>query len=220
MKPKFIPLNDPLYRYVCASRSNPDDPVLTALREETGRMGEDAFMQIGADQGSFLTVLTAAIGARRALEIGTFTGYSSICIARGLPSDGRLLCLDLNAEWTAVARRYWEQAGVADRIELRLGPALDSLARLEPEWTFDLVFIDAHKLEYAAYYERVLPRVRPNGLILFDNMLREGRVARESLDDEGDRAIDQLNRQLARDPRIETVLLTVADGIQLCRKRG
>lgn len=220
MKPKFVPLNESLYRYVCQQRSHPDDPVLEALREETGRMGEDAFMQIGADQGGFLTLLTAAIGARRALEIGTFTGYSSICIARGLPADGRLLCLDLSAEWTAVARRYWERAGVADRIELRLGPALDSLARLEPEWTFDLVFIDAHKLEYAAYYEQVLPRVRPNGLILFDNMLREGRLARETLDDEGDRAIDRLNRQLAQDPRVETVLLTVADGIQVCRKRG
>jgi caffeoyl-CoA O-methyltransferase len=161
----------------------------------------------------------AAIGARNALEVGTFTGYSSICIARALPAKGRLICLDASEEWTAVARRYWAEAGVKKRIELRLGPAIPALKALERRLTFDFVFIDAEKTEYEAYYELALPHVRRNGLILFDNMLWHGRVAEPKATEREARAVHALNRKLAKDRRIEAVLLPVADGIQLCRKR-
>jgi len=176
--PKFTPLNDGLFRYLCACRSHASDRVLDDLRRETAALGEIAMMQIGPDQGAFMTLLVKAIGARNALEVGSFTGYSSICIARGLPDDGRLLCLDASAEWTAIALKYWRRAGVEDKIELRLGPAVASLKELEPGWKFDFAFIDAHKPEYDAYYELVLPRMRPNGLILFDNMLWGGRLGK------------------------------------------
>lgn len=219
MRKKYLPLNDALYDYVCRHRSSADDPLLAELRAETEALGDEARMQISQEQGSLLSVLTAAIGAKSAVEVGTFTGCSSICIARGLGRDGRLICLDASAEWTAIARRYWERAGVSGRIELRLGPAVDSLKALEPALTFDLAFIDADKTEYDAYYELLLPRVRTNGLILFDNMLWGGRLVAGGAQEETGRALDALNRKLASDPRIECVLLPVADGIQMCRKR-
>ena len=178
-------------------------------------------MQIGPDQGSFMTLLVKAIGARTALEVGSFTGYSSICIARGLPEKGRLLCLDASAEWTATARKYWRRAGVDKKIELRLGPAVQSLKKLEPRWKFDFAFFDAHKPEYDAYYELVLPRMRPNGLILFDNMLWGGRLGKGGpIKQPGGRAIEKLNRKLAKDRRVESVLLSIGDGVQLCRVAG
>lgn len=218
---KYTPLNDRLFGYVCDQRSHPDDSVLAALQRETATLGEIAEMQIGPDQGAFMTLLVQAISARSALEIGSFTGYSSICIARGLPANGRLLCLDASAEWTAIARKYWRRAGVEKKIELRLGPAIASLEKLGPDWKFDFVFIDALKTEYEAYYELVLPHVRPNGLILFDNMLSGGRVGKaRPLKNLNARAIDKLNRKLAADGRIESVLLSVGDGVQLCRVRG
>lgn len=217
--PKYLTLNDSLHGYLCRQRTGAGDPVLRALREETAALGDDARMQISEDQGSFLAVLAAAIGAKSAIEVGTFTGYSSICLARGMGADGRLLCLDASAEWTGIARRYWEQAGVAERIELRLGPAVETLQGLAPGLMFDLAFIDADKTEYDRYYELLLPRVRANGLILFDNMLWGGRLVKEAELNESGRAIDALNRKLAADPRVETVLLPVADGIQFCRKR-
>jgi caffeoyl-CoA O-methyltransferase len=215
---KFTPLNDRLFRYVCGSRSHASDRVLDALRQETAALGEIAEMQIGPDQGAFMTLLVAAIGAKTAIEIGSFTGYSSICIARGLPEKGRLLCLDASAEWTAMARKYWRRAGLEKKIELRLGPAVESLKRLESGWKFDFAFIDAHKLEYDAYYELVVPRMRPNGLILFDNMLWGGRLGKRApVKHPNGRAIDQLNRKLAKDRRVESVLLSIGDGVQLCR---
>jgi len=178
-------------------------------------------MQIGQDQGAFLTLLTAAIGARSALEVGTFTGYSSICIARGLPPGGRLLCLDASQEWTDIARRYWARAKVDGMIELRLGPAVESLKKLEKSRQFDFAFIDAHKPEYGHYYELVLPRMKANGLILFDNMLWGGRLGGKGrLQHPNGRAIDRLNRKLARDKRVESVLLSVGDGVRLCRVAG
>jgi caffeoyl-CoA O-methyltransferase len=177
-------------------------------------------MQIGRDQGTFMTLLVAAVGTREALEIGTFTGYSSICIARGLPPTGRLLCLDISDEWTSVARRYWKRAGVGEKIELRLGPAADSLKQLKGKRKFDFVFIDADKPGYDTYYEMVLPLMRPNGLILFDNMLWGGRLGgKRRIKHPNGKAIDRLNRKLARDRRIESVLLSVGDGIHLCRVR-
>lgn len=220
MNRKYLILNETLYAYACRNRSHAGDPLLAELQEETLRVTEEfSRMQISPEQGSFLRLLAAAIGAKSAIEVGTFTGYSSICIARGLAEDGRLLCLDSSAEWTDIARRYWNKAGIQDRIELRLGPAIPALEQLEEDLVFDLAFIDAEKTEYDAYFERILPRMRTNGLILFDNMLWGGRLGNPACDDETGMAIHALNQKLAQDPRIEAVLLPFADGIQLCRKR-
>ena len=218
---KYTPLNDGLFHYLCASRSHASDRILDALRKETAALGEIAEMQIGPDQGAFMTLLVRATGAKTAIEIGSFTGYSSICIARGLPDKGRLLCLDASAEWTAIARKYWRRAGVDQKIELRLGPAVERLEKLEPGRMFDFAFIDAHKLEYDAYYELVLPRMRPNGLILFDNMFWGGRLGKgRPVKHPNGRAIQRLNRKLASDRRVDSVLLSIGDGVQLCRVRG
>ena|SRR5579863_7660086 len=215
---KYTPLNDRLYRYLCERRSRSDNRALAALRAETTALGEIAMMQIGPDQGAFMTLLVTAMGAREAIEIGTFTGYSSICIARGLPARGRLLCLDVSDEWTRLARKYWARTGLDKKIELRLGPASESLRAMEPGRKFDFAFIDADKPGYDAYYELILPRMRPNGLILFDNMLWGGRLgANRPIKHHSGRAIDRLNRKLARDPRVESVLLPVGDGLHICR---
>jgi caffeoyl-CoA O-methyltransferase len=217
--PKYIVLNERLFRYIRDGCSGAGDEVLESLQAETARLGEEtAKMQIGPDQGAFMTLLVAAVGARSAIEVGTFTGYSSICIARGLPADGRLLCLDVSDEWTSIARRYWARAQVEAKIELRLGPAIESLRKLEEGRMFDFAFIDAHKPEYGDYYELVLPRVRVNGLILFDNMLWGGRVGGpRPVRGAGGRAIDRVNRKLARDRRVESVLLSIGDGVRICR---
>ena len=219
MELKYVPLTDSLYRYLCSARSNAGDPVLEALRSETDTLGEISKMQISPEQGSFLSILVAATGVRSALEVGTFTGYSSVCIARGLPRDGRLVCVDASKEWTAIAQKYWTRAGVQNRIELRLGDAIPLLKKLEPGLTFDFAFIDAQKTEYDSYYELVLPRLRPNGLIIFDNMLWGGRLGSGPIEEASGRAIDALNHKLASDPRVESVLLPIADGLHLCRKR-
>ena len=218
MRHKYVPLNDRLYRYLCACRSGTGDPVLDGLRKETESLGDVSRMQISPEQGSFMTLLVAAIGARAALEVGTFTGYSSICIARGLSRGGLLLCLDSSEEWTAIARKYWARAGVRGKIELQIGAAVPLLERLQRGLRFDFAFVDADKTEYGDYYELVLPRMRRNGLILFDNMLWGGRLGTKRIWNSGGRAIDRLNRKLARDRRIESVLLPLADGLQLCRK--
>ena len=215
---KYTQINDRLYHYLCDCRSRVNDRVLESLRAATEAMGGIAQMQIGRDQGSFMTLLVAAIGAREAIEVGTFTGYSSICIARGLPERGRLLCLDISDEWTAMARKYWARAGVDKKIELQLGPAMESLKKLKPARRFDFAFIDADKTGYDAYYEAVLPRMRRNGLILFDNMLWGGRLGKKGrIKHPGGDAIDRLNRKLARDARVESVLLSIGDGVNICR---
>ena len=219
MKLKYISLNDRLYRYVCACRSDAGDPILEALRVATESLGDISRMQISREQGSFMTLLVAAIGAKSAIEVGTFTGYSSLCIARGLAPRGWLICIDQSEEWTVIARKYWAQAGVENKIELRLGPAVPTLKKLDRHLRFDFAFIDADKTEYDAYYELLLPRIRPNGLILFDNMLWGGRLGTGRIQQPSGRAIAKLNRKLARDERVESVLLPVADGIHLCRKR-
>ena len=219
MKLKYISLNDRLYRYVCACRSDANDSILESLRATTESLGDISRMQISAEQGTLMTLLAAATGVKSAIEVGTFTGYSSLCIARGLAPGGRLLCIDQSDEWTAIARKYWAQAGVENRIELRLGPAVPALKKLERQLRFDFAFIDADKTEYDAYYELILPRVRRNGLILFDNMLWGGRLGTGRVQQPSGRAIEKLNRKLAYDKRIESVLLPVADGIHLCRKR-
>lgn len=216
MKPKIIAMNAPLYAYVAAHRTRARDAVLDRLRKDTEKLGDVSGMLISREQGSFLTLLAAAIGAREALEIGTFTGYSAICIARGLPARGRLQCLDINPEWTAIARRYWSRAGVAGKISLSLEGGEAGLKALPRARKFDLAFIDADKPGYDTYYELVLPRMRRNGVIIFDNMLQHGRIVRPR--DENARHIDALNKKLARDRRVECVLLPVADGLMICRK--
>lgn len=219
MKPKILPLGPALYDYILGHRT-PDDAVLRELREETARLGDRAVMQIAPEQGTFLRLLVAAIGARRAVEVGTFTGYSAICIARGLGPGGRLLCCDVSAEWTAVARRYWEKAGVADRIELRLAPAAETLRALPPEPVFDFGFIDADKAGYPVYYEEVLRRLRPGGLIAVDNVLWSGDVIRGKRRDADTVAIRRFNDLVAADERVDSVMTPIADGITLARKRG
>ena len=220
MTPRSFLLTPELADYVRASSEPPDD-VVTDLVAETAAMGErgeaPATMQIAPEQGVFMQLLATALGARRAVEIGTFTGLSALCVARGLPPDGSLLCLDLSERWTSVARRYWERAGLADRIELRLGPALESLRALPAEPTFDLAFVDADKTGYAGYVDELHPRMAPNGVVLLDNTLWSGRVLDPQTDD--DRALVALNAALAADPRWQTVLLPIADGLTMLRKR-
>jgi caffeoyl-CoA O-methyltransferase len=175
-------------------------------------------MQIGPDQGQLLTLFARLVGARRAVEVGTFTGYSSLCIARGLAAGGTLLCCDVSEEWTVLARRAWERAGLAGRIELRIAPALDTLRSLPPEPTIDLAFIDADKGGYWDYWDQLVPRVRPGGVLLADNVLWSGRVA----DDDGDddtRAIREFNDRVAADDRVDVVVLPAFDGLTIGRRR-
>jgi caffeoyl-CoA O-methyltransferase len=219
MGSKYVTLNDRLYEYLIHCRSDAGDPLLAELRAETAALGEVSVCQISDEQGTFLSVLVAAIGARNAIEVGTFTGYSSLCIARALPAGGKLICLDQNKEWTDLARKYWAKAGLQDRIDLRLGDAIQSLRQLEPGLSFDFAFIDADKTQYEGYYELILPRVRQNGLILFDNMLWGGKLGAEPIKEATGLAIDALNQELPKDERVEAVLVSVADGIQICRKR-
>jgi caffeoyl-CoA O-methyltransferase len=214
---KFTPLNDELYNYIIDQRSHTSDPVLEKLRAETETLGDDLKqMQIGPDQGAFFTILVAALGVKNALEIGTFTGYSSTCIARGLPADGELICLDQSEEWTNIARRTWKEAGVDSKIELRLGDGHENVKGVQGP--LDFVFIDADKTGYDHYYETILPQVRPGGVIIFDNMLRGGRVISPDADNENDAAVVALNQKLANDDRIECALIPIADGLQFCRK--
>ncbi len=217
-QPKSFHLTPELHSYLVAHGTPPDE-IQRALIEETRRLGGLALMQIAPEQGAFMTLLTRVIGARRAVEVGTFTGYSALCIARGLPEDGHLLCCDVSPEWTAIGRRYWDRDGVGKRIELRLGPAADTLRALPPDPVLDLAFIDADKPSYPIYYEELLRRLRPGGLVLVDNVLWMGRVADPAADDEHTRAIRRFNDQVAADPRVDCVMLPVADGLTLLRKR-
>jgi caffeoyl-CoA O-methyltransferase len=220
MTPRSFLLTPELADYVRASSEAPDE-VAADLLAETAAMADrgeaPATFQIAPEQGAFMQSLTRALGVRRAIEIGTFTGFSALCIARGLPDDGSLLCLDRSEEWTAVARRYWERAGMAGRIELRLGDALPLLRAVPAVETFDLAFVDADKTGYAAYVEELHPRMRTNGVVLLDNTLRSGRVLDPQTED--DHALVALNAVLGADPRWETVLLPLADGLTMLRKR-
>lgn len=191
------------------------------LRAETARLPQGG-MQIGADQGALLAFLVRTIGAKRALEIGTFTGYSALAVAAALPADGKLICCDVSEAWTAVARRYWREAGVARRIELRLAPATETLAALRSELgsgALDFAFIDADKASYGAYYEACLDLVRQGGLIALDNMLWSGQVADPHAHDSDTDALRALNETIRADVRVDACLLTVGDGVMLVRKR-
>ncbi|HZP20363.1 MAG TPA: class I SAM-dependent methyltransferase [Bauldia sp.] len=214
-----IGLDDRLNDYIVANHP-PEHPVLAELRVLTGKMA-NAQMQIAPEQGHFLAFLARLIGARAALEVGTFTGYSALAVALALPPDGKLIACDVSAEWTAIARRHWDKAGVGGKIELRLGPAIETLRKLAQEGrqgSFDLAFIDAEKSEYPEYYELTLPLVRRNGVIAFDNMLRDGRVADPKARDGGVKVIRDLNRRIAGDTRVDPVLLPLGDGMTLARK--
>jgi len=220
MSSKYVALTDDLHDYVVSHRSDANDPVLTALRAETESLGEISEMAISPYQGGVLNFLVAITGAKWAVEVGTFTGTSSISIARGLFPGGKLVCFDQDFKWTTIARRYWQKAGVQDRIELKLGNARDLLPRFRPMQPLDFVFIDADKESYDVYYEALLPKVRTGGLIVFDNMLRRGEVVDPTLKNvSATRAIDQMNRKLATDDRVQSILLPIADGLHLCRKR-
>ena len=195
--------------------------LLGRLREETASHRWSG-MQIAPEQGQFMALLVKLMGARRCLEVGVYTGYSSLAVALALPADGRLLACDLNEEWTRVARRYWEEAGVAGRVELRLGPALETLDQLLREGEagcFDFAFVDADKREYQAYYERVLQLLRSGGLVAIDNVLWGGSVVDAKDDSEDTRAIRQFNAALAEDQRVDLSLIPIADGLTLARKR-
>ncbi|MBL7500603.1 class I SAM-dependent methyltransferase [Frankia sp. CNm7] len=200
------------------SHTSPPDPVRQELARRTAALGWAAEMQVPTEQGTFLSVLTAAVAPRRAIEIGTFTGYSSLCIARALPPGGQLLCLDINDEWTSIAREYWAKAGVDDRVELRLGPAAQTLAALPVEPTFGLAFLDADKTSYITYYEQLVPRMLPGGLILVDNVFQYGAVVEEHNTDPSVSAVRRFNDHLADDPRVESVMLPLADGLTIARR--
>lgn len=194
-----------------------EHPALARLRSETAEMPE-ASMQIGPEQGALLAMLVSLVDARRVLEIGTFTGYSSTVMALALPEDGRITCLDRSREWTDRARGTWDEAGVAERVDLRIGPAVETLAELE-DGAYDLAFIDADKPSYDAYYEGCLRVVRAGGLIVLDNTLQNGRVADADANDASVTAIRTLNAKIAADERVDHVLLPIADGFTLARVR-
>ena len=220
MTKRHIDLSDKLDDYIL-SVSLREPPVLRKLREETARLPL-AGMQIAPDQGQLMALLARLVGARRCLEIGTFTGYSTLAVALALPPDGRIIACNVNPGTTAIARRYWAAAGVADRIELRLAPALatlDALLADGQEGRFDFVFIDADKENYDAYYERALRLLRAGGLIVIDNVLWGGWVADARRRDPDTAALRALNAKLHTDERIDLSLLPLADGITLARKR-
>ncbi len=216
MSSRALNLTDDLLAYVRKVGVR-EHPVLARVREDTAPM-EMAQMQIAPEQGAFMAILVRLTGARRILEIGTFTGYSSTAMALALPADGRITCLDVSEEWTDRARQAWREAGVEDRVDLRIAPAAESLQDLEDD-SFDLAFIDADKTGYDTYYEGCLRVVRPGGLILIDNVLQGGRVIDASDDSDNVRAIRALNQKIAADQRVDMTLLPVADGLTLARVR-
>lgn len=216
MSSRTLNLTDDLLAYV-RRHGVREHPALVKVREDTAPMAM-AQMQIAPEQGAFMGLLVRLIGARRILEIGTFTGYSSTAMALAMPADGRMTCLDVSEEWTDRARQAWRDAGVEDRVELRIGPAVESLRDLADD-SFDLAFIDADKTGYDAYYEGCLRVVRSGGLILIDNVLQGGRVVDEAANDDNVTAIRALNAKIAADERVEMTLLPIADGLTMARVR-
>lgn len=217
-QPKSFLLSPELHRYV-VDHGQPLDAVQRSLIEATAQLGPIAAMQVAPEQGALLELLVRVTGARRVVEIGTFTGYSALCLARGLPDGGSLLCCDVSEEWTDIGRRHWELAGLADRIELRLGPALDTLRSLPSDHGIDLAFVDADKPSYQAYVDELHPRLRTGGLVLVDNTLWSGKVLDAAVDDPDTSAIRAFNDAVAADDRWDAVLLPVADGLTFLRKR-
>lgn len=216
--PKSFNLSSELHAYMLEHGTAPD-PIQRGLMEATEALGGISIMQIAPEQGALMTMLARLIGARRAIEVGTFTGYSALCIARGLPEDGELICCDISEEWTNVGIPFWEEAGVRERIDLRIGPAIDSLRAIDESQAFDFAFIDADKPSYEAYLEELIRLVRPGGLILIDNVLWMGNVIDESAVDENTLAIRAFNRKVANDERLDCVLLPISDGLTFLRIR-
>jgi caffeoyl-CoA O-methyltransferase len=217
-EPKSFHLSSEIHTYLM-EHSSPIDDVQRDLIAETQSLGGISMMQIAPEQGVLMTMLTRLVRARDAVEIGTFTGYSSLAIARGLPVDGTLLCCDVSDEWTSMARRYWERAGVTDRIRLEIGPAAQTLAALPPTEQFDLAFIDADKPGYIAYYEELVPRLRPGGVILVDNVLWSGAVADPAAQDDNVVALRAFNDHVRADDRVDTVMLAISDGLTFITRR-
>ncbi|GIJ77341.1 caffeoyl-CoA O-methyltransferase [Micromonospora phaseoli] len=210
---KSIPLTDDLHAYLVAHGAPPDEIVRDLTEETLSVLPEHASMQVAPEQAAFLTFLTRLLNARHAVEVGTFTGLSSLAIARGLAEDGRLTCFDISEEYTGIARRYWARAGVDDRIDLRIGPAGETLRELPNRRYLDIAFIDADKTGYPVYWAELVPRMRPGGVIAVDNVLRNGRVvAPQSADD---RAIAAFNDDVLSDVRVDAVMLPIADGLTL-----
>ena len=218
MSSRSFLLDDALWGYV-VDHSTKVDPVVARLTEWTLALGGVAAMQIGPDQQAFLTMLTRFAGVTNAVEVGTFTGTSALCLARGLAPGGRLLCCDVSEEWTAIAREAWAEAGVSDRIDLRIAPAIDTLRALPTDPVIDLAFIDADKAGYASYYEELVPRLRPGGWIVADNTLWGGQITDASAADPSTKALRAYNAHAAADDRVVTVLLAVADGLTISQKR-
>jgi predicted O-methyltransferase YrrM len=218
MSNKTVPMTDALYEYVLENWLR-EPELLARLRRETAAM-PNANMQISPDQGQLMRLLARVLGVRRYLEVGVFTGYSSLSVALGMPDDGRIVACDVSEEFTSVARRYWNEAGVADRIDLRLAPGVDTLDALLGEGAeFDMAFIDADKPNYPHYYERCLQLVRPGGLILIDNVLWDGKVADAGVQDESTNAMREFNRKLAEDKRVDIALIPIADGLTCVTRR-
>jgi predicted O-methyltransferase YrrM len=222
MASRTLELDEALYAYL-QRVSVRETPLLRRLRDETSRLaGERARMQISPEQGQLMALLVRLLGARRTLEIGVFTGYSTLMVALALPADGRIIACDVSKEWTDVARRYWEEAGVAQKIDLRLAPAvstLDELLAADGTGAFDFAFIDADKKSYRTYYERALALIRPGGLIAIDNVLWSGKVSDLSVQDEDTRALRALNETIHTDERVDVSLIPIGDGLTLARKR-
>jgi caffeoyl-CoA O-methyltransferase len=219
MSTKSLSLSGELHAYLLAHSTPPDEIVSDLIAETRDTLPDRVSMQIAPEQASFMTMLAQLTGARRAVEIGTFTGLSSLAVARGMPADGKLICFDISEEFTATARRYWQRAGVADRIELIIGDARERLPELPADPHLDLAFIDADKPGYPAYWAELVPRMRPGGLIMVDNVLQRGLVI--DPDDESPQvtAIRAFNRQVRDDDRVDVVMLPIADGLTLARRR-
>ena len=218
MSPRSFLLDDRLWRYI-VDHTEPFDEVLTDLTARTQALGGVSSMQIGPDQAALLTMLTRFGGVEQAIEVGTFTGTSSLCIARGLAPGGQLRCCDIDEEWTQIAREAWAAAGVADRIELTVAPAIDTLRSLPEHEQFDLALLDADKPSYIDYYEELVPRLRPGGWIIADNTLWSGRVPDAEVSDDDLVTLRAYNDRARDDERVTTVLLALADGLTVSQKR-
>jgi caffeoyl-CoA O-methyltransferase len=217
MTSRNIPITADIEAYVVGHGGEPDPVMRDLIAETRSVLPDEAGMQVGSDQAALLTFLTRLVNARQAVEIGTFTGLSALAIARGLAEGGRLICLDISEEFTSIARRYWERAGVQDRIELRIGPAAETVKALPTDPLIDFAFVDADKTGYPTYWAQLVPRMRPGGVIAVDNVLRGGRVLHPT--SEADRVIAAFNDDVAKDDRVDAIMLPFADGITLARRR-
>ncbi|MEM8707438.1 MAG: class I SAM-dependent methyltransferase [Actinomycetota bacterium] len=218
MSRSFLP--DAIYEYALAHSTRPDEVQQALIEKTAAATGGWSAMQIGQDQGAFMSILTTALAPRFVVEIGTFTGYSSLAVAKALPEGARMLCCDISEEWTAIAREHWEMAGVADRIDLVIAPATETLAGLPDDQEIDLAFIDADKTGYRAYYDVIVPKLSDRGVLLIDNTLWSGAVTKKAKKNDADtKALQELNDHIAADPRVEVAQLTIGDGVTMVRRR-